>query len=142
VVLEPAEDHPLHAHPREARGRPGSRAPHLFLERAGSRVSSLDLFGLNFVLLAAPAGAAWRHGARVAADELGVPLDVYVVDGEELRDPDGRFPDAYGITAAGAVLVRPDGVIAWRGSDGTGASEATMREVLTTLLCRTDEGGR
>ncbi len=142
VILEPVEDHALHEHPRESRGRPGSRAPHVFLERGGTRVSSLDLFGRSFVLLAASAGEAWRQAARAVADGLGVPLDAYVVDGGELRDPEGQFRDAYGISSAGAVLVRPDGVVGWRAADGTGASKATVDEVLTTLLCRTDHRRR
>jgi len=142
VILERVEDRALHEHPRESRGRPGSRAPHVLLERGGTRVSSLDLFGRSFVLLAAPAGEAWRQASRAAADALGVPLDAYVVDGRELRDPGRQFLDAYGITGAGAVLVRPDGVVGWRAADGTGASEATVHEVLTALLCRTDHRGR
>lgn len=141
VILEPAEDHPLYEHPRHSKGRPGSRAPHVFLQRHGTAVSSLDLFGRSFVLLAAPAGEAWRQAARVAAEGLGVPLDAYVVDDGELRDPEGQFPDTYGITIAGAVLVRPDGVVAWRAADGTGASEATMHDVLSTLLSRRPQGG-
>lgn len=51
-------------------------------------------------------------------------------------DPGGAFSDAYGISAAGAALVRPDGIVAWRAADGTGASEAGMRGVLTRLLRR------
>ncbi len=42
----------MYEHPRESKGRPGSRAPHVFLERDGTRLSTLDLFGRNFVLLA------------------------------------------------------------------------------------------
>ena len=71
-----------------------------------------------------------------------MPLDAYVVDGRELRDPGRQFLDAYGITVAGAVLVRPDGVVGWRAADGTAASDATVHEVLTALLCRTDHRGR
>jgi hypothetical protein len=37
--------------------------------------------------------------------------------------------------------VRPDGVVAWRAADGTGASKTVMREVLRTLLCRTNQRG-
>jgi 2-polyprenyl-6-methoxyphenol hydroxylase-like FAD-dependent oxidoreductase len=138
VVLEPGEDHPLHEHPRESKGRPGSRAPHVFLERGGARVSTLDLFGRDFVLLTAPAGAPWKDATLAAADGLGLPLDAHVVDGGELSDPDGRFADAYGITGAGAVLVRPDGVVGWRARDATRASDTTMRTALTSLLCRND----
>ena len=49
IVLEPGSP-PRHEHPRESAGRPGARAPHVFLERDGTRLSTLDLFGRNFVL--------------------------------------------------------------------------------------------
>jgi putative polyketide hydroxylase len=128
-VLEPGDDGALHQHPRESRRRPGSRAPDVSLERDGTRVSTLDLFGRDFVLLVAPGGEAWRTATVAAAQDIGVPLDCHVI-GEP------QFADAYGITGAGTVLVRPDGVVGWRAADGTGASSAAMRETLTRLLCR------
>ena len=130
VVLDPDDDRALHQHPRESKGRPGSRAPHIFIERDGERISTLDLFGRGFVLLAAPGGETWRSATLAAAEEVGMPVDCHVI-----AEPE--FPDAYGITAAGAVLVRPDGVVGWRAPDGTGASPATVQDALRTLLCRT-----
>jgi 2-polyprenyl-6-methoxyphenol hydroxylase-like FAD-dependent oxidoreductase len=130
VVLEPGDDGALHQHPRESKGRPGSRAPHVFFEHDGKNVSTLDLFGRQFVLLGAPGGEAWRDATVAAAEEVGLPVDCHVIEASE-------FPDAYGIAAAGAVLVRPDGVVGWRAQDGTGASPATVHKVLSTLLCRT-----
>jgi putative polyketide hydroxylase len=129
VVLEPGSEDSLHEHPRESRGRPGSRAPHVFVERDGARVSTLDLFGRDFVLLVGPGGDAWRGAALAAAQELGVPVDCHVIG-------DPQFADAYGVTAAGAVLVRPDGVVGWRAAEADGASEDTMRGTLASLLCR------
>jgi len=134
VVSEPGAEPALHEHPRESNGRPGSRAPHVFLERDGTAVSTLDLFGRGFVLLLAPGGEAWRDAAVAAADELGLPLESHVI-------PEAEFPDAYGISGAGAVLVRPDGVVGWRALDGTGASQATLDGALRALLCRTDQTG-
>ena len=134
VVSEPGAEPGLHEHPRESNGRPGSRAPHVFLERDGTAVSTLDLFGRGFVLLLAPGGEAWRDAAVAAADELGLPLESHVI-------PEAEFPDAYGISGAGAVLVRPDGVVGWRALDGTGASHATLDGALRALLCRTDQSG-
>jgi methionine synthase II (cobalamin-independent)/2-polyprenyl-6-methoxyphenol hydroxylase-like FAD-dependent oxidoreductase len=66
VVLEPGSP-PLHEHPRESAGRPGARAPHVFLDRDGTRLSTLDLFGRNFVLLAGSEGAAWPAAALAVA---------------------------------------------------------------------------
>jgi 2-polyprenyl-6-methoxyphenol hydroxylase-like FAD-dependent oxidoreductase len=130
VVLEPGSEGSLHEHPRESKGRPGSRAPHVFVEHDGEKVSTLDLFGREFTLLVAPGGEAWRDAMAAAADEFGLSLASHVIVEPE-------FPDAYGISGAGAVLVRPDGVVGWRALDGTGASPATVHDVLSTLLCRT-----
>ena len=145
VVLEPGGP-PLYEHPRESAGRPGARAPHVFLgrspdrfpDRDGTRLSTLDLFGRNFVLLAGPEGAAWPATALAVADRLGVDLDAYVVGGTELADPEGRFPGAYGISPSGAVLVRPDGFVGWRAVALTGTPEPALRQALQTLLCRGD----
>jgi hypothetical protein len=131
VVLEPGSDDLLHEHPRESTGRPGSRAPHLFVERDGAPVSTLDLFGRDFVLLVAPGGEAWSSATLAAATGIGVPVDCHVIG-------DPQFADAYGVTGAGAVLVRPDGVVGWRAAGATGASEARMRATLASLLCRED----
>ena len=113
----------------------------MFLERGGTRLSTLDLFGRAYVLLAASGGGAWRDAAVAAAGGLGLPLDAYVVGGDEVADPSVGFPDAYGISAAGAVLVRPDGIVGWRAADDSGASETTARAALAQLLCRNDQPG-
>jgi 2-polyprenyl-6-methoxyphenol hydroxylase-like FAD-dependent oxidoreductase len=139
IVADGDVEQAVHEHPRESRGRPGSRAPHVFVDRAGTRVSTLDLYGKDFVLLAGPDGEAWCDAARAAAASLDLPLDTYRIGGDaDLTDPDGRFLDAYGITATGAVAVRPDGFVGWRSKDGTGASEEAAGEVLARLLCVAD----
>jgi len=137
IVLEPGGP-PLHEHPRESAGRPGARAPHVFLDRHGTRLSTLDLFGPNFVLLAGPSGGAWRDAAPAVVKGLGIALDVHVVGGPDLADPEGGFPGAYGITPCGAALVRPDGFVGWRAADAAGAAEDTLRQALQVLLCRAD----
>ena len=135
VVLEPGSP-PRHEHPRESAGRPGARAPHVFLERDGGRLSTLDLFGRNFVLLAGPEGEAWRAAASAAAKELGVTLDVHLVGDDGLTDAGGSFPGAFGISPSGAVLVRPDGFVGWRAVTAADAPEDDLRQALQTLLCR------
>jgi 2-polyprenyl-6-methoxyphenol hydroxylase-like FAD-dependent oxidoreductase len=86
---------------------PGCRAPHLWLEAEPGRRSTIDLFDRDHILLTAPAGQAWRAAATAASQTLGVPVVSHVV-----REPD--WPDRYGVTATGAVLVRPDGHVTWR----------------------------
>jgi 2-polyprenyl-6-methoxyphenol hydroxylase-like FAD-dependent oxidoreductase len=79
VVLEDDGVRDVYEHPHQSRGRPGSRAPHVFVSREGDRVSVLDLFGRSFVLLCGLAGDAWDTAARAAAGGLGLPLGSYVV---------------------------------------------------------------
>jgi 2-polyprenyl-6-methoxyphenol hydroxylase-like FAD-dependent oxidoreductase len=133
VVLEPGDDEALHEHPRESKGRPGSRAPHVLVPRDGARVSTLDLFGNGFVLLAGADGAAWHEAALSAAGQFGVPLDGYVI-----ADAASGFADAYGISQAGAVLVRPDGVVAWRAVGAESEPQRIVRRALASVLCKED----
>jgi 2-polyprenyl-6-methoxyphenol hydroxylase-like FAD-dependent oxidoreductase len=134
VVLEPGP-HPLHEHPRESKGRPGSRAPHVFfLDDGGTKVSTLDLFSGNFVLLTGPEGGAWQAAAPGAARRLGVALDAHVV-----ADAGGCFLQAYGIWPSGAVIVRPDGFVGWRAVEALDAPDEVLRHVLRSLLVRGDE---
>ena len=143
-ATEPADGELPHRHPRDLRAQPGSRAPHVFLNRDGARVSTLDLFGKNFVLLAGPRGAAWRDAAAAAAERLGVGLDAYQVAGGDDEAPadgiltgDGnRFRSAYQMAPDGAVLVRPDGFVAWRAADGSRATTEVMTAVLSRVLHR------
>jgi hypothetical protein len=58
IVREPGQPAPGPG-TTELRGRPGTRAPHVWLSRGGSRISTLDLFGRGFVLIAGHEGTAW-----------------------------------------------------------------------------------
>jgi 2-polyprenyl-6-methoxyphenol hydroxylase-like FAD-dependent oxidoreductase len=129
-----------HRHPRDCQGEPGFRAPHVVIRSKGEQVSTLDLFGRDFVLLAGSQSSAWQDAARDAASRLGVQLSVYRADdgSGDLEDAGDRFCSAYGISPEGAVLVRPDGFVAWRAADATGATREVMKSVLSRVLCRAD----
>ncbi|MFF3917210.1 FAD-dependent oxidoreductase [Streptomyces sp. NPDC001852] len=115
VVREEAEDRSWPGDPYVPDTRPGARAPHVWLLREGLPVSSLDLFEGGFTLLAGPEGQVWVRAARRAAAHCGVPLNAFTVGGGgPLEDPCGRWTVIYGVGPGGAVLVRPDGHVAWR----------------------------
>ena len=136
IEEQDGEDGPVHEDPRESRGRPGTRAPHIWLERGGERLSTLDLFGAGFVLLAGPDGADWVETAREAAKGLGVEIAAHLVGArEELSDPGRAFAEAYGMEPRGAVIVRPDGFVAWRSAAGPASGE-TLGQALSALLAR------
>jgi 2-polyprenyl-6-methoxyphenol hydroxylase-like FAD-dependent oxidoreductase len=113
--------------------RPGKRAPHAWIERAGRRSSILDLFGPHFTLLVGRGDAARIEPAREAADELGVPLETHVL-GADFEDAEGRFTERYAIGADGAVLVRPDGHVGFRG--GLRGLDAALRQILIRSASR------
>ncbi len=135
------ENLPLIKRPDQWKGQPGTQAPHLMLEREGRPISTRDLFGPNFVLLVGPDGRGWEVAARSAREAFQLPLDIYQIGGEaaDLIDPGNTFCDAYGITATGAVLVRPDGFVGWRsrvaGEQEQDAEQALLR-TLSSLLFR------
>lgn len=83
--------------------RPGSRAPHCWLDDGRS---TLDLFGKGFTLLVFPgAHRASEQALRRAFDERGVPMQTVEVDNAQ----------AAMLYERPLVLVRPDGHVAWRG---------------------------
>jgi 2-polyprenyl-6-methoxyphenol hydroxylase-like FAD-dependent oxidoreductase len=111
---------------------PGCRAPHLWLGRGDAALSTLDLVGAGFTLLAAPDGKRWGSLAREAERMSGVRIDCYLIGSAGLQDS-GRFPDVYGVSTEGAVLIRPDGYVAWRcrtQPDGDGAVLAVLKQIL------------
>jgi len=114
-----------HEDPRRSFGRPGSRAPHVWLEQDARPLSTLDLCGRGLVLLAAPGGGAWCAAARDSARRFpGLPLEIHHIGAGALRDPGGAFAAAYGLPPEGATLIRPDGFVAWRGRSAAPAAEA------------------
>jgi putative polyketide hydroxylase len=126
-----------HDDPRLTFGRPGSRAPHVWLYRGGDKVSTIDLFGRSFVLLATFEGAPWCAAARKAAGRFeGLELETWCVGTAMLRDPDLRFADAYGLSATGAALVRPDGFVAWRARALAENAEEVVAGALGTILAK------
>jgi len=114
--------------------RPGSRAPHVWLRRGDEEISSIDLFGPQFVLMAGAKGEAWRRAAQGVAISWP-PLVTHVIGKDsEISDPDGNWHSAYGIEPEGAVLVRPDGYVAWRSQTSVSNPESTLRGVFDRLL--------
>ena len=102
----------------ELTGEPGTRAPHVWLEHNGRRISTLDLFWDSFVLLIGPKGNKWAQIATQLASHTPVPLRVQQIGGaHDLLPVDRDWLPAYGIEPDGAVLVRPDGFVAWRSAN-------------------------
>jgi putative polyketide hydroxylase len=101
-------------------GRPGHRAPHIWIDHA-RRTSTLDLFGERFVFLV--------DGDDIGKIETDVPLQTHAMAGHEWRS-------LYGIEPGGAVLVRPDGHVAWRAVRAADGLADAVRSALGVCTCR------
>ncbi|MEU6213959.1 FAD-dependent monooxygenase [Streptomyces sp. NPDC047023] len=119
-------------------GDTGTRAPHMWVTRDGARISTLDLYERSFVLLSG-AGTPWRAAAQRVAGQLPVGLEAYTIgsgSGADLLEESASWTEVHGTGAEGAVLVRPDGFVAWRSEGAVADPAGTLREVLSTVLHR------
>jgi putative polyketide hydroxylase len=119
--------------PRTPSGRPGTRAPHIVIERHGMRTPIHDTFGNTFTLLVGPDGHGWADAAAALGRRGPVELQAIRIGGDA-TDVDGAFEKTYGIDPDGAVLVRPDGFIAWRSRTAGPSPETALRDALSTIL--------
>ncbi|WP_460947902.1 FAD-dependent monooxygenase [Okibacterium endophyticum] len=129
----PAEEWPrdreLHL---QATTRPGAKLPHAWLvDGGGSRRSTLDVIGRGmFTLLTGLSGQAWARAAK----QLGLPyLRVVVIGEADVKDPYGYWRRVREVDEAGAVLVRPDGYVAWRQTAATWDDTAAVSQLASAL---------
>ncbi len=135
VAVVGAEDDATWEDPRAPSARPGFRAPHVPVTVGGAERSTIDLFGSGFTVLAGSAAESWGAAADAAGDAFGVPVDVHRV-GDDVNDASGTLETAFGIGPDGAVLVRPDGFVAWRATATHPDAETELTGALGAALAR------
>lgn len=122
---------PPTAHPDDWAGQPGTRAPHRWIQKEGQRISTLDLFKHDLVLLTAD--NRWIEPAHAAAAALRLPFTAQLVGVDLAFESATSFEHAFGVPGGGAALVRPDGLIAWRSdhfsSDAIASIKLAMRAI-------------
>jgi 2,4-dichlorophenol 6-monooxygenase len=116
----------------QATTRPGAKIPHAWLIGPdGRRVSTLDLVGKGcFTVVTGIAGQAWAKAVR----SLALPfLDALVIGEGGVQDVYCNWSAVREIEEAGALLVRPDGVVAWRNKQGVADADQASRELSAAL---------
>jgi len=110
-------------------GSPGSRLPHAWLEHNGQRLSTLDHVRSRFTVLTRC--SEWIEATRTVSIQAGL-----VIPAHRVIDREGRWPDLVGIGEDGALLVRPDGFVAWRSPKLTKNPTADLEAAVTGILAR------
>lgn len=113
--------------------RPGHRAPHFWARSRSGPVSSIDHFdGSGFTLLTGTEGHAWIAAFDRAVRDCGLSGVAYRVGPGMDLEPETDWLALYQISQSGAVLVRPDGHVAFRATavtrDPVAALDAAIRK--------------
>lgn len=98
--------------------RPGSRAPHLWLQGPDKVISTIDLFVDSFTLLTDSDGESWSKALLSMNPALSFRC-ISIGENGDYIDINNDFHELYGIERGGAVLVRPDGHVYWRSVNST-----------------------
>jgi 2,4-dichlorophenol 6-monooxygenase len=114
----------------------GRRVPHVWLTENQHRVSTLDLCGGGvFTLLTGLAGQDWKAAAQEVSGRLGVPVSVHLVGPRQrYEDPYGDFGRLCLPDETGAILVRPDHVVAWHVGAMPGEPAGALYAALMSVL--------
>ncbi|HET9993078.1 MAG TPA: FAD-dependent monooxygenase, partial [Kofleriaceae bacterium] len=116
---------------------PGARVPHVWLERGGRRVSTIDVVGDGkFVVLTGIGGEGWRAAAARVAAATGVAIDVVSIGpaGCDAQDIYGDWYTACEVEEDGCVLVRPDMHVAWRAAAMVADPARALGDVFARIL--------
>ena len=112
---------------------PGHHLPHSWLTQEGSdkKISTLDMLRpLKFLLLAREPDTWSRFASHL--------VDIEVISGRHgcWKDLDGSWAKLCGVGPAGVVLVRPDGIVAWRAQDSEFATKEDAVNRFMSLVKR------
>jgi len=123
--------------PAIAVARPGSIAHHVLVDTPQANgVPISSFFGPTFVLFLGPEAQHWKAVAT-ATDGQSTGLPGLKVQ-ELVFDADSAFAKRYAVSRTDAVLVRPDGFVAWSSSyevqDGR-RPESIWAKVVKRVLC-------
>jgi 2-polyprenyl-6-methoxyphenol hydroxylase-like FAD-dependent oxidoreductase len=117
------------------RAKPGTRFPHVRVLFQQQEISTLDLLRRSFVLFTGMGNNQWIAAAADTGGQLKIPIPVYSLgNAGNLIYTERSISDILEINNSGAVLVRPDGFVAWKTTSQPGNTAATLLFVLKKIL--------
>jgi 2,4-dichlorophenol 6-monooxygenase len=117
--------------------RPGHRLPHAWLEVGGKKVSTHHFVGndTDFALLTDSEGSEWISAAQKASEKYGVKIKTVSVGvNGDAQDIDGNWTKLKQVKNGGAVLIRPDNIVAWRSQDDSGDADQILSDTMKSIL--------
>ncbi|KAL9090915.1 MAG: hypothetical protein Q9165_005123 [Trypethelium subeluteriae] len=133
-AIQPDQDGPELEDPFNPLVSPGSRIPHVKLVEVGSdaSISTLDLVKQRLLLLVVDSGSPWIDAAK----NQGIPIDTFALNDTSTpyRDPLGKARQILKLEDGEALLVRPDGYIAWRTGSLAVGHEERLKSALSAIL--------
>ncbi|KAJ9605680.1 hypothetical protein H2200_009529 [Cladophialophora chaetospira] len=102
---------------------PGHHLPHAWISARGKTISTRDLQVTGQFLLIGGTPGLWDEIVEQVPGLVQVQAitETYPCDdhSDVWLDAHGTWAKVRGVSATGAVLVRPDGIVCWRGSDAS-----------------------
>ncbi|MEU0180330.1 FAD-dependent monooxygenase [Streptomyces sp. NPDC006207] len=123
--------------------RPGHPLPHAWVERSGERLALRSLIhGGHFALIAGENGQPWIDAAEKLARARGIALrSARVGLGKvDLIDIRSAWQRNRAISVEGALLIRPDGYVAFRSTDAADDPLTVLTDVFNQLLAANGNG--
>lgn len=118
---------------------PGSRLPHVWLQRGVQPVSTLDLVGKGrFTVLTGIGGEVWKQAVSSAEKHFRLPIEMHVIGiGCAITDLYAEWAELREISETGCLLIRPDGYVGWRlheAPDSDAEAHTLLHDSLSTIL--------
>ncbi|MFI6042045.1 FAD-dependent monooxygenase [Nocardia sp. NPDC051321] len=119
-------------HVDQLTGQVGTRVPHLWIDEP-QQISTLDMNGPGFALLVTGTSAAWRDAVGEAQWDTGIDITVHAI-------PAAEWSARTGLPEGGALLVRPDGIVAGRSDEDLHprALTAALRRIVGKTASETE----
>jgi 2-polyprenyl-6-methoxyphenol hydroxylase-like FAD-dependent oxidoreductase len=116
-------------------GAPGTRIPHLWVNIQNETKSTLDLLGKGFVLVTGSKNDIWAKVTEIIDEKYAIHIPFYNMGKSGIIASTGiKIYRALGIEESGALLVRPDGFVAWKIRNGESNDYKSLTKAIIQIL--------
>lgn len=122
----------------QASSRPGAMVPHVWLvDQDQQKISTVDICGKGkFTLITGMGGEdIWNSSLAEIEKNLGITVNLKVIGpGQQYEDIYGDFARVRDISETGALLVRPDNIVAWRAQEASDKSGVDLVSAMQSIV--------